>query len=167
MPRIAFYPGTFDPVTNGHVDLLGGALAVADKVVVGIGVNPSKAPLFPLAERKAMVADMIESFGAADAARATVIAFEGLAVAAASSAGATLLIRGLRDANDFEYEMQMAGTNHVLAPNLHTVFLPSSPEVRHITATLVRQIAEMGGDVTPFVPAAVARRIRRQQSTSA
>lgn len=165
LPRVAFYPGTFDPVTNGHVDLLKGALAIADKVVVGIGVNPSKSPLFSLAERKAMVADMIKSLKK-DAARASLASFEGLAVDAARAAGATLLIRGLRDGNDFEYEMQMAGTNRVLAPGLQTVFLPSDPTVRHITATLVRQIAAMGGDVTPFVPLAVARRIARRKTLS-
>ena len=167
LARTAFYPGTFDPVTNGHVDLLKGALAIADKVVVAIGVNPSKSPLFPLAERKAMIAEMIRALPKKDAARASVVAFDGLAFEAAKKAGATMLIRGLRDGNDFEYEMQMAGTNGVLAPDLKTVFLPSHPAVRHITATLVRQIAEMGGDVSPFVPPDVARRIARRKSISA
>ena len=164
MTRIAFYPGTFDPVTNGHVDLLKGALAVADKVVVAIGINPAKTPLFSLAERQAMIGDMIKGLGRGAAGRATVVTFDGLAVTAARKHGATLLIRGLRDANDFEYEMQMAGTNQVLDGALHTVFLPASPAVRHITATLVRQIAAMGGDVTPFVPASVARLFAKRRS---
>jgi len=164
MTRIAFYPGTFDPVTNGHIDLLRGALAVADKVVVAIGVHPGKAPLFSLAERRAMVADMIKGLGKIDAKRASSVTFDGLAVAAARKAGATILIRGLRDANDFDYEMQMAGTNQTLDAGLHTVFLPASPAVRHITATLVRQIASMGGDVSPFVPASVAKIIARRLS---
>ncbi len=159
MNRTAFYAGTFDPVTNGHVDILAGALALADKVVVAIGVHPGKAPLFTLAERKEMVAAMAEELGGDAARRVSAIDFEGLAVIAARAAGATLLIRGLRDANDFEYEMQMVGMNQSMAPDLHTVFLPASPAVRHITATLVRQIATMGGDVTAFVPAAVARMI--------
>ena len=162
MTRTAFYPGTFDPVTNGHVDILAAALAIADNVVVAIGVHPGKAPLFPLDERKAMVAAMTAALGKQAAARVTTVHFSGLVVDAARAAGATILIRGLRDANDFEYEMQMVGMNEAMAPDLHTVFLPASPAVRHITATLVRQIAEMGGDVAPFVPAAVALMIARR-----
>ncbi len=156
MNRTAFYAGTFDPVTNGHVDILAGALAIADKVVVAIGVHPGKSPTFSLDERRAMVAAMAEAVGGDAAGRVTTVHFDGLAVEAARAAGATILIRGLRDANDFEYEMQMVGMNEEMAPELHTVFLPASPSVRHITATLVRQIAAMGGDVSPFVPAAVA-----------
>jgi len=162
MTRTAFYAGTFDPVTNGHVDILAGALAVADRVVVAIGVHPGKSPMFSLDERKAMVAAMAEALGADAAGRVTTIDFDGLAVEAARAAGAGILIRGLRDANDFEYEMQMVGMNEAMAPDLHTVFLPASPKVRHITATLVRQIAAMGGDVSAFVPAAVAEMIARR-----
>jgi pantetheine-phosphate adenylyltransferase len=150
------FAGTFDPVTNGHVDILARALAIADKVVVAIGVHPGKAPMFPLDERTAMIAAMADELGKEAAARVTTVHFDGLVVDAARRAGATILIRGLRDANDFEYEMQMVGMNQTMAPELNTVFLPASPAVRHITATLVRQIAEMGGDVRPFVPAAIA-----------
>ena len=159
MTRIAFYPGTFDPVTNGHIDILEGAMALADKVVVGVGINAGKSPLFTLDERLAMAEDMIAALGHTDGQRASVVAFDGLAVEAARKAGATMLIRGLRDASDFDYEMQMAGMNGTMAPELRTVFLPASPEARHITATLVRQIASMGGDVSAFVPKDVARRI--------
>jgi pantetheine-phosphate adenylyltransferase len=162
--RTAFYPGTFDPVTNGHVDILAGALALADKVVVAIGVNPGKSPLFGLDDRVAMVAAMIAALGPKDTPRVSSITFDGLAVEAARQAGATILIRGLRDANDFDYEMQMAGMNGTMAPGLRTVFLPASPSVRHITATLVRQIAGMGGDVSPFVPDAVAKMIARRST---
>jgi pantetheine-phosphate adenylyltransferase len=162
MSRIAFYPGTFDPVTNGHVDILDGALALADEVVVGVGVNAGKSPLFTLDERLKMVRDMIVSLGRRNSVRASAIAFDGLAVDAARKAGATLLIRGLREASDFDYEMQMAGMNGTMAPALRTVFLPASPAARHITATLVRQIASMGGDVSAFVPKSVARRIARK-----
>jgi len=162
MNRTAFYAGTFDPVTNGHVDILAGALAIADKVVVAIGIHPGKAPMFALAERTVMIRAMAEAVGGDAASRVSTVHFEGLVVEAARAAGATILIRGLRDANDFEYEMQMVGMNEVLAPELHTIFLPASPSVRHITATLVRQIAEMGGDVTPFVPAAIADMIARR-----
>jgi pantetheine-phosphate adenylyltransferase len=164
MTRIAFYPGTFDPVTNGHVDILDGALALADEVVIGIGVNAGKSPLLSLADRQTMIAGMIRSLGRRNAARVTSVAFDGLTVDAARKAGATLIIRGLREGNDFDYEMQMAGTNRTLAPELHTVLLPASPAVRHITATLVRQIAGMGGDVSPFVPPAVAKLLARRFS---
>jgi pantetheine-phosphate adenylyltransferase len=164
MTRVAFYPGTFDPVTNGHVDILAGALDLADRVVVGVGVNPGKSPMFSLAERKAMVGAMVDTVGKTAAGRVAIIDFDGLAVQAARGAGATLLIRGLRDANDFDYEMQMAGMNAAMAPALRTVFLPASPASRHITATLVRQIAALGGDIKPFVPAAVAALIARRGS---
>jgi len=162
MTRIAFYPGTFDPVTNGHVDILEGALAIADAVVVGVGINAGKAPMFAIDERLKMVRDMIAKLGAKTSARARAVAFDGLAVEAARQAGATMLIRGLRDASDFDYEMQMSGMNCTMAPGLRTVFLPASPKARHITATLVRQIASMGGDVSAFVPKSVARRIERK-----
>lgn len=162
MTCIAFYPGTFDPVTNGHVDILEGAMALADTVVVGVGINAGKAPLFSLEERLQLVRSMITGLGRKLSPRASAIAFDGLAVTAARKAGATVLIRGLRDASDFDYEMQMAGMNGTMAPELRTVFLPASPEARHITATLVRQIASMGGDVSAFVPKSVARRIERK-----
>jgi pantetheine-phosphate adenylyltransferase len=162
MTRIAFYPGTFDPVTNGHVDILRGALALADKVVVGVGINAGKSPMFTLDERLKMVRDLIRSLGRKDAARASAAAFDGLAVDAARKAGATMLVRGLRDASDFDYEMQMAGMNGTMAPNLRTVFLPASPAARHITATLVRQVASLGGDVSAFVPASVAATVARR-----
>ena len=162
MTHIAFYPGTFDPVTNGHVDILQGAMALADEVVVGVGINAGKSPMFTLDERLKMVRGMIAGLGRKASPRATAIAFDGLAVEAGLKAGATMLIRGLRDASDFDYEMQMAGMNGTLAPALRTVFMPASPEARHITATLVRQIATMGGDVSAFVPKSVAARIARK-----
>jgi pantetheine-phosphate adenylyltransferase len=163
MSRTAFFPGTFDPVTNGHLDLIAQALRLADRLVIGIGVNPGKSPMFTLAERKAMLTAAVKTLGRKEAARVSVEHFEGLAVEAAKRAGATIIVRGLRDANDFDYEMQMAGMNATLAPGVNTVFVPSSPSVRHITATLVRQIASMGGDVAPFVPAAVANAVAKQR----
>lgn len=162
MTRIAFYPGTFDPVTNGHLDILQGALALADHVVVGVGVNAGKSPMFTADERLQMVRGMITGLGRQASARASAIIFDGLAVDTGLKVGATMLIRGLREASDFDYEMQMAGMNATLAPELRTVFLPASPEARHITATLVRQIASMGGDISAFVPKSVARRIERK-----
>lgn len=161
MPRTALYPGSFDPITNGHVDLLAGALDLVDEVVIAIGVHPSKKPMFTLAERKAMIAAAVGAIPGG-AGRVRVATFDGLVVDAAREAGAGVLIRGLRDAADFDYEMQMAGMNGAMAPDVHTVFLPATPGTRHITATLVRQIAAMGGDVSAFVPAAVAAKIKRK-----
>jgi pantetheine-phosphate adenylyltransferase len=163
MSRTAFFPGTFDPVTNGHIDLISHALGLADRVVVGIGVNPGKSPMFTLAERKAMLGAAINALGRKNATRVSIQHFEGLAVDAAHAAGADIIVRGLRDARDFDYEMQMAAMNATLAPDVRTVFVPSSPAVRHITATLVRQIASMGGDITPFVPSPVAKAIAKQR----
>jgi pantetheine-phosphate adenylyltransferase len=159
MARVAIYPGSFDPLTNGHVDMLRGALRIADRIIVAIGVHPSKAPLFSADERAVMIREVGEPLAAAAGAVIDVVTFDTLVIDFARERGATLLIRGLRDGTDLDYEMQMSGMNGVMAPWLQTVFLPASPEDRHITATLVRQVAAMGGDVSPFVPAAVAHRL--------
>ena len=164
MTRIAFYPGTFDPVTNGHVDLLRTALTLADEVVVAVGVNAGKSPMFSLAERLEIIAAVVGELPTADPPRVTSTSFDGLTVDAARKAGATIIVRGVRDSNDFDYEMQMAAMNGDLAPELRTVFVPAKPAVRHITATLVRQIAGLGADVSPFVPPAVAKAIARRFS---
>jgi len=151
----AFYPGSFDPMTNGHLDVLLQALNVAAKVVVGIGVHPGKTPLFSWQERAELIR---ASLGAALPGRTAdidVVTFYGLAIDAARSSGATLLVRGLRSGTDFDYEMQMAGMNAEMAPDLQTIFLPAASASRPITATLVRQIATMGGDVQAFVPGVV------------
>jgi pantetheine-phosphate adenylyltransferase len=161
MPRTALYPGTFDPITNGHLDILAAALALADEVVVAIGVHPSKKPMLSVAERRAMIAAAAKALPGSGG-RVRVATFDGLVVDAARKAGAGIIIRGLRDAADFDYEMQMAGMNGAMAPEIRTVFLPAAPNTRHITATLVRQIAAMGGDVSPFVPPAVAAKLRKK-----
>jgi pantetheine-phosphate adenylyltransferase len=123
-------------------------------------VHPAKTPLFSLAERQAMIADAVRELGGDAAGRVSSVAFRGLVVDAAREAGAGVIVRGLRDAADFDYEMQMAGMNGAMAPEVRTVFMPASPASRHITATLVRQIAGMGGDVGSFVPASVAARLK-------
>ena len=164
MDRIALYPGTFDPITNGHVDILQRALRLADRVVVAIGVHPGKSPLFPRQDRLAMVEQLAALMNDASPDAVSATTFEGLAVDAAGAAGASMIVRGLRDASDFDYEMQMAGMNQALAPDIATVFLPSSPAVRHITATLVRQIAAAGRDVSPFVPDFVVERLSRRSA---
>ena len=154
--RIAIYAGSFNPPTNGHVDVLRASLAVADIVYAAIGIHPGKKPLFDFNERVSLIEKTAaEEFGA-EGKRIRVVAFDGLVIDAARKYGASIMIRGLRDGTDLDYEMQMAGMNETMAPDLQTVFLPASPSVRTITATLVRQIAEMGGDIRPFVPAAVA-----------
>ena len=160
MARTALYAGSFDPVTNGHLDVVRGACRLADKLVIAIGVHPSRQPLFSSEERIAMLKEACAPLAAAEKTALECTTFDDLVVEAAKRAGATLLIRGLRDASDFDYEMQMAGMNGTMAPGIQTVFLPASPAVRPITATLVRQIAGMGGDVSAFVPAAVAMQMK-------
>ncbi|MEP3047756.1 MAG: pantetheine-phosphate adenylyltransferase [Roseibium sp.] len=163
MKRIALYPGSFDPVTNGHMDILGQALSLADKVVVAIGVHPGKQPLFSFEERVDMIhASAVSKFTLDETGRIEVISFSDLVVNTARSQNAAILVRGLRDGTDLDYEMQMAGMNGTLAADVKTVFLPASPNVRHITATLVRQIAKMGGDISGFVPEPVAEALRRK-----
>jgi pantetheine-phosphate adenylyltransferase len=153
---IAIYAGSFDPITNGHIDVLQGSLRLADKVFVAIGIHPGKAPLFSFEERVDLIKRVAAEVFGKDSIRLDVIAFDGLLIDAARECGASLMVRGLRDGTDLDYEMQMAGMNGKMAPELQTVFLPADPSVRTITATLVRQIAAMGGDVRHFVPALVA-----------
>lgn len=163
MPRIAFYAGSFDPVTNGHIDVVRQAVRLADRLVLAIGVHPGKAPLFSADERLAMLQETCAPIAKEAACELACITFDDLVVTAARRAGASVLIRGLRDGTDFDYEMHMAGMNAAMAPQVQTVFLPASPAVRPITATLVRQIAGMGGDVSAFVPAAVAARLAKKR----
>jgi pantetheine-phosphate adenylyltransferase len=162
MFRIALYAGSFDPVTNGHVDVVRQAARLADRLVLAIGVHPGKAPLFPPDERLAMLEETCRPIVQSAGCEFSCITFADLAVSAARRAGASMLIRGLRDGSDFDYEMQMAGMNDSMAPEVQTIFLPASPGVRPITATLVRQIAGMGGDVSAFVPAGVAASLKKK-----
>jgi pantetheine-phosphate adenylyltransferase len=160
--RIALYPGSFDPLTNGHVAVMAGALAIADRLVLAIGVHPGKSPLFSFTEREALIASVAASHFEKEAGKISVVSFDGLAVDAAKKAGAGILVRGLRDGTDFDYEMHMAGMNAEMAPDVQTVFIPAAPGARHITATLVRQIAAMGSDVSAFVPKAVAAALAKK-----
>ena len=162
LPRTALYAGSFDPVTNGHLDVVRQAARLADKLVLAIGVHPGKKPLFSADERMAMLEQTCGPVARREKCKLVCITFDNLVVETARRHGANLLIRGLRDATDFDYEMQMAGMNATMAPKVQTVFLPASPEVRPITATLVRQIAGMGGDVSAFVPASVAARLKKK-----
>ncbi|MEM9106797.1 MAG: pantetheine-phosphate adenylyltransferase [Pseudomonadota bacterium] len=161
---IAFYPGSFDPMTNGHLDVLVQALNVADTVVVGIGIQASKKPVFTFEERADLIQASLADVTPGKETRVSVVSFDRLAVDAARETGAVMMIRGLRDGSDLDYEMQMAGMNREMAPDIQTVFLPSSPLNRPITATLVRQIAAMGGDVSAFVPAPVKAALQDKQA---
>jgi len=165
MPRIAFYPGSFDPVTNGHLDVVQHAVRLCDRLVVAVGIHPGKKPLFSTEDRLAMLEEVFAPVAAAAGCAFTATTFDDLAVIAARKNGATIMVRGLRDSTDFDYEMQLAGMNGAMAANVHTVFVPASPLVRPITATLVRQIAAMGGPVDSFVPPSVALRLELKFAT--
>jgi pantetheine-phosphate adenylyltransferase len=162
MPRIALFAGSFDPLTNGHIDVVSKAVRLADRLVLAIGIHPGKTPLFSADERLAMVEEICGPLGRAAGCEIACVTFADLVVSAAKRAGATILVRGVRDATDFDYEMQMAGMNASMTPDVQTVFLPPAPAVRPVTATLVRQIAAMGGDVSAFVPAPVAARLKKK-----
>lgn len=164
MTRIGFYPGSFDPVTNGHVDIARRATKLVDRLVVGVGTHHGKRPLFTADERVSLVVDALRPVADETGAEFDVTTFDTLTVTAAREVGAGIIIRGLRDAGDFDYEMQMAGMNAAMVPDVQTVFLASSPETRCVAASLVRQIAAMGGDVSAFVPAKVAEALKRKYS---
>jgi pantetheine-phosphate adenylyltransferase len=164
MPRIALYAGSFDPVTNGHLDVVRHAVRLTDRLVLAIGMHPGKAPLFSADERLEMLKATCTPIARKARCKLSFITFNGLAVDAAKRARATVLIRGLRDGTDLDYEMQMTGMNEAMAPDIQTIFLPASPMVRPITATLVRQIAALGGDVSSFVPSTVVARLKQRFS---
>lgn len=160
MPRIALYPGSFDPVTNGHLDVVKHAVQLCDRLIVAIGIHPGKKPLFSTEERLAMVEAVFAPVAAAAHCAFDCTTYDSLTITAAQKTNATIMIRGLRDGSDLDYEMQIAGMNETMAPGVHTVFVPASVAVRPITATLVRQIAAMRGDVSAFVPGSVAASLR-------
>jgi pantetheine-phosphate adenylyltransferase len=160
MARIGFYPGTFDPVTLGHTDVIRRAACLLDKLVIGIGVNSGKTPMFSAADRVAMLEEDVRPIARETKTDILVITFSGLAIEAARSNGASVIIRGIRDGTDFDYEMQMAGMNGEMAPEVQTVYVAASPAVRHIAAYLVRAVASMGGDASPFVSKEVLKRLK-------
>ena len=160
MTRIAIYPGSFDPPTKGHEDLVRRSLALADRVVVAVAVNAAKQPLFPVEERVEMLRQTVGGDP-----RVSLESFEGLLVEFAKRIGATIIVRGLRAVSDFEYEFQMALMNRQLHPSLETVFLVPAVDLTYLSSSLVREVARHGGDVGalvhPAVAAALARRFRR------
>jgi pantetheine-phosphate adenylyltransferase len=160
--RVGLYPGSFDPVTYGHVDIVRRAGHLVDKLVIAVGTHHDKHPLFTAKERLRLVEDVLKPVANEIGLKLEVTTYDNLTVDAARDAGASVVIRGLRDAGDFDYEMQMAGMNQALAPAIETVFLASSPDSRHIAASLVRQIAAMSGDVSAFVPKVVSAALKKK-----
>ena len=160
MSRIGFYSGSFDPVTHGHTDIIARAAALVDRLAIGIGVHEAKKPMFTAKERIDMLESATRDIAAKTGMEINIATFDNLTVEAARTNGATMILRGLRDGTDLDYESQMAGMNGDMAPEIETVFLAASPHVRHIAANLVRQIALMGGDVSSFVSPEVAERLK-------
>lgn len=160
--KAGIYPGTFDPITFGHMDIIRRALRVVDKLVIGVALDSAKQPLFDVKTRASMVEGDVKAGLGADASRITVKGFSGLLVNFAREEGATLLIRGLRAVSDFEYEFQMASVNNKIAPEIETVFLTASDTTHFISSRFVKQIARLGGDVSKFVSPDVAEMIKRE-----
>ena len=160
--RVGLYPGSFDPVTFGHVDIVRRSGKLVDRLLIAIGTHHDKHPLFSAEERIALASEVLKPVAKEIGLSLDVTTYDSLTVDAAKKARATVVIRGLRDAGDFDYEMQMAGMNAALASDIETVFLASSPETRHIAASLVRQIAAMNGDVSTFVPPVVAAALKKK-----
>jgi pantetheine-phosphate adenylyltransferase len=156
--RVGLYAGTFDPITNGHIDIIERAVKLVDRLVIGVALNPEKQPLFSLEERVEMVRE--EAGRVSNGAEVVVKPFDNLLMHFAHEVGATAIIRGLRAVADFEYEFQMTAVNHQLDPRIETVFLMADTRHQAIAASLVKVIARLGGDISPFVPAGVATRLK-------
>jgi pantetheine-phosphate adenylyltransferase len=157
--RVGVYPGAFDPVTNGHLDIISRALHVVDHLIVAVALYAGKAPLFSLDERHDMMCREIAALEASRRARVEVRAFDNLLMDFVHEVGAPVIIRGLRAVSDFEYEFQMAGMNARLAPEIETVFLMASDRHQFIASRLVKEVGRLGGDITPFVSESVARHV--------
>jgi len=158
-PRVGVYPGSFDPVTNGHLDIISRALNVVDHLVVAVALYADKDSLFNIDERSDMMRCEIAAMAASRRARIEVRAFDGLLMDFVHEVGAPVIVRGLRAVSDFEYEFQMAGMNARLAPDIETVFLMASDRHQFIASRLVKEIGRLGGDITPFVSQSVARQV--------
>ncbi len=157
--RVGVYPGTFDPITNGHTDIIRRALKVVDSLIIGVARNDTKTPLFPAEERVTMVGEEIRHLENGAGERIEVRAFDNLLMHFAQSVGASVIIRGLRAVSDFEYEFQMAGMNARLNAEIETVFLMASDRCQFISSRFVKEIGALGGDVSPFVSARIAARL--------
>ena len=154
-PRIGVYPGTFDPVTNGHIDIIGRATRIVDELVVGVAVNIGKGPLFSLEQRVALLQTDVDNLGAEKAARIRIVPFDNLLIDFVHQQGASMVVRGLRAVSDFEYEFQMASMNARLDNKIETVFLMASERNQFISSRFVKEIGRLGGDIGHFVSAHV------------
>jgi pantetheine-phosphate adenylyltransferase len=165
MQRIGLYPGTFDPVTLGHLDVIRRASALVDELVIGVAINRDKGPLFSLEERVAMIEAECAPITARTGLKIRVHPFENLLIDCAREVGASMIVRGLRAVSDFEYEFQMVGMNRALDDSIETVFLMAEAAHQAIASKLVKEIARLGGDVSPFVPADVVTALSRKLSS--
>ena len=164
--RVGLYPGTFDPVTNGHVDVIARAARLLDKLVIGVSISTGKGPLFTLEERVELVTAEIAEIGPRNGTVIEVRPFQGLLVEFARQVGAVMVVRGLRAVSDFDYEFQMAGMNYRMAPDIETVFLMASETHQFIASRLVKEVAALGGDISSFVPPlTLARTLARLKRT--
>lgn len=155
--RIAIYPGSFDPITKGHLDVLKRAAGIFDKVIISVLVNNSKKSFLPIEDRLRLIQESCQ-----DIDNVEVDSFDGLTIDYAKKKGANVLIRGLRAVSDFEYEMQLSQTNHALNPDINTVFLITKPKYNFISSSTVKEIASMGGDISKFVPPPVAEYLKEK-----
>lgn len=158
--RTGLFPGTFDPVTNGHTDLIGRAVKLVDRLVIGVAINAEKKPLFSLEERVEMVSDIIAPFQ--NVAEVTVKPMTGLLMHFAEEVGANAIVRGLRAVSDFEYEFQMVGMNQHLNSDIETMFLMADPRHQPIASRLVKEICRLGGNIKPFVSKSVALKLENK-----
>ncbi len=158
--RVGFYPGSFDPVTYGHLDVMAKAGRLVDKLVVGVGAHPSKQYLLNASARVKLIEETVTPIAEHSGLKISVVTYDGLTVDAARRAHANIIIRGLRDATDFDYEVQMAQMNGALSPEIETVFLAASPATRMIASSLVKQIAKMGGNTSLFLPEAARKALQ-------
>jgi len=165
MTRIGFYPGTFDPITNGHTDIIGRAVKLVDRLVIGVAINTGKGPMFSLDERVAIVEEAVAPLR--NRAEILVEPYEGLTMHFARDVGASLIIRGLRAVADFEYEFQMTAMNQQLDREIETVFLMADPRHQAIASRLVKEIAQLGGDISKFVSPSVRERLLAKVGRSA
>lgn len=160
--KLGVYPGTFDPVTNGHIDIISRATRVVDRLVIAVAANPGKGPLFSLQERVEMLQEQLQLLKIDNGVKVEVRPFDELLMHFVEKIGASIILRGLRAVSDFEYEFQMAGMNTRLNPKVETIFLMASERQQFIASRFVKEVALLGGDITSFVPPQVAQRIFRK-----